>query len=231
MKTANLLPAWYLQQQRRQRYFRLHIGAMVLLGAAMIAASVYGRERLAVIEHQRDALAAQSANVPDPEPALRHEQADLQRLEDLRQARKELGNTVPMSAVIQQLQNDMTDGMALSNVSVDVRAEPVPGSGMIGDQRNPPRYRDVAHLSVIGIAPVDKMITTFIDRLSKNPLFTDVALDYTRSAQLQGYGVRKFEIQLSMDLDKLSAIDSSDVANSAAPIGVPTASGGPVHGQ
>ena len=109
-----------------------------------------------------------------------------------------------MSAVIQQLQNDMTPGMALSNVLIDVRSEPVKGCGFVGDTRNPPRYHDVAHLTVIGMAPDDRQVAQLIDSVSKNPLFADVTLDFTRTGALHNYPVRKFEIQLAMDLEPLT---------------------------
>ena len=83
------------------------------------------------------ALAATLKNIHDPAAKLQQAKTDLRRLEDLRLARQELGNTIPMSAVIQQLQNDMTRGMALSSVNVEVRPEPVRGSGVVGDPKNP----------------------------------------------------------------------------------------------
>jgi hypothetical protein len=121
--------------------------------------------------------------------------------------------------VIQQLQNGLTPGMALSHLEIVVRPEPVKGSGMVGDSRNPPRYRDEAHMTVVGIAPPpDNMFAVqFYNNIVKNPLFSDVTLDYTKSAILQGYPLRTFEIQLTMDLDKLST-DATDGASPAAPI-------------
>ena len=59
-----------------------------------------------------------------------------------------------MSAVVQQLRNEMTAGMALSNVAIDVRSEPLKGSGFVGDPHNPPKYHEVAHLNILGIAPM-----------------------------------------------------------------------------
>ncbi len=77
----------------------------------------------------------------------------LKRLNNLELAYRELGNTIPMSAVIQQIQNDMTMGMALSRVTIDVRSEPVKGSGFVGDAAHPPHNHDVAHIVVVGSRP------------------------------------------------------------------------------
>ncbi len=231
MKTVNLLPGWYRQQQRRQMRLHVHAGAMILLGAAMIGLTMAGRRQLAAANQRRDTLAATLQQYRDPAPQLQQAKADLQRLEDLRLARQELGNTIPMSAVIQQLQNGMTRGMAFSNVSVEVRPEPLRGSGVVGDPKNPPRYHDVAHLSITGIAPDESRIAAFIDHISRNPLFADVMLNYTRTGELQHYPVRRFEIQLSMDLERLTSVAPDSLA--AAPEGgdASLATGGSVHGQ
>ncbi len=231
MKTVNLLPGWYRQQQRRQVNLRFHAGAMLVLGATMIGLAMAGRRELTALNHRRDALAEALQQVKDPAPELQQAQTDLRRLEDLRLARQELGNTIPMSAVIQQLQNDMTRGMAFSNVGVEVRPEPVRGSGVVGDPKNPPRYHDVAHLSITGIAPDESRIAAFIDNISRNPLFADVMLNYTRTGELQHYPVRRFEIQLSMDLERLTSV-APDSAAAAPQVGDSSlATGGSVHGQ
>jgi Tfp pilus assembly protein PilN len=230
MKTVNLLPGWYRQQQRRQKNMRFHAGAMLLLGAAMVGATVFGRQQLAAQNHRRDALAATLQKICDPAVPLRQAKADLQRLEEVRLARQELGNTIPMSAVIQQLQNAMTRGMALSSVNVEVRPEPVRGSGVVGDLKNPPRYHDVAHLSVTGIAPDEGKIAAFIDNVARNPLFADVMLDYTRTGELQRYPVRRFEIQLRMDLERLTSVAPDSLAAGTAEIAPSSlATGVPAH--
>jgi len=217
MKTVNLLPQWYVMQGHRQKLLRLHVAVMVLMGAGMCGASWLGRQKLAAREAQRDRLALQLQSIADPTAEFLAAEADLHRLEELRLARKELGNTVPMSAVVQQLRNEMTPGMALSNVSIDVRSEPVKGSGFVGDPRNPPKYHDVAHLNILGIAPNDKQITQFIEVVSRNPLFAGVTLDFTRTSTLQSYSVRKFQIQLDMDLERLTTEDAGDRVATAAP--------------
>jgi Tfp pilus assembly protein PilN len=230
MKTINLLPEWYRQQQRRQGNMRLHAVVMVVLGGLMVAANYFGRRELATMNQRRDALAATFRAIPDPSAQLAQIKTDLHRLEDLRLARQESGNTIPMSAVVQQLQNDMTKGMALSNVSLEVRPEPIRGAGVVGDLKNPPRYHDVAHLSVVGIAPNDVQIARYIDCISKNPLFTDVTLDYTRTGEQQRRTVRKFDIQLNMDLERLTPVAPDALA--AAPTAAGTlVSGEPIDGH
>ncbi len=235
MKNVNLVPQWYQRQQRRKRNLRIHVGLMLAVGGLMLGARFVAQQRITSIDHTRDSLRQTLSSLPNPSRELQAKQADLKRLEDLRLARRELGNTIPMSAVIQQLQNDLTPGMALSNVLIDVRSEPIKGSGFVGDTKNPPRYHDVAHLTVVGLSPDNRQVDQFIDSASKNPLFSDITQDYTRTGGLHNYPVRKFEIQLAMDLEPLTAQTAEAPPGSASVAGAdnpsPADSEAADHGQ
>jgi hypothetical protein len=204
MKTVNLLPGWYLQHHRQSRNLKLHVMAMLVLAGVMFGAWTAGQKNVQVQNQKRDVLEARLAGIPDPQGLLRESQAKLQYLENRKKACSELGKTIPMSCVLQQLQNDMSKGMALSRVYVEIRPDAVKGSGLVGNENNPPKYHDVAYMSVEGVAPNDVQITQFWQRLSLNPLFSDVNLDYTRSGTIQSYMVRKFELKLKMDLERLT---------------------------
>ncbi|HVT82213.1 MAG TPA: hypothetical protein VHM90_16340 [Phycisphaerae bacterium] len=223
MKTVNLLPGWYLRQRRQERNIKLHVIAMLAIGGLMAGLSLLGRQQVNRLNAEKAQLEARLDMTPNPANDLQRVTIDLKRLQDLQQARQELGNTVPMSCVIQQLQNAMVPGMALTSVAIDVQPLPVKGSGVVGDQRNPPRYHEVAHVVIGGIAVEDRHIAALVRELTNNRLFTDVSQDYIRGGSLQNYSVRKFEIQLSMDLEKLAMQANETTAAE------PVASGGNAH--
>ena len=50
MKNVNLLPKWYLDQQKQKRNLRVHLGIIVLLGMAAVGATIAGRKRIALSE-------------------------------------------------------------------------------------------------------------------------------------------------------------------------------------
>jgi len=203
MKSVNLLPNWYLQQHRQKRNVRLHVLTMLGLAGVMAGLWSVSLKTIEIQQKQRDALQQKLAATPDPQAAVRDAQIRLQYLENRKKACSELGKTIPVSCVLQQLQNDMTDGMALSRVYLEVRPDPVKGSGL-ADSQKPTRLHDVAYLSVEGIAPTDVQITKFWESLAKNPLFTDVNLEHTKAGTLQAYLVRRFELKMKMDLERLT---------------------------
>jgi hypothetical protein len=207
MKTVNLLPDWYLNEHRQKKRLALHFALMLALGGAMLTWHMMGRNETTRLLAQRDQLARQAATLVDPTADIAKAEAEKRRLENLQVAFRELGNTIPMSAVVQQVINDMTTGMSLSRVVVEVRQQAVKGSGFVGDVKNPPKYHDVAYLTVVGVAPNDVQIAQLIGKISSNVLFNDVSLNYTRTELLRDYNVRRFEIQMNMDLERLTSED------------------------
>lgn len=218
MKIVNLLPEWYLRAQRERCSLRIRLLLMLVLGGVMVGWTFVGRGQVRQLQHQRDALVRQGEIVHSLGGDLQRAENDIRRLENLQLAYRDLGTTVPMSAVLQQIPNNMTVGMALSRATIDVRAEPVRNSGMVGDPRNPPRYHNIARLNLVGLAPNDVLIAQLIGRISANPLFTDVSLNFTRTETLREYSVRRFEIQMQVDLDRLA---TEDPTNPGGPSDVP----------
>lgn len=217
MKTVNLLPEWYLNEHRQKKRFALHLTLMLALAGVMLTWHMIGRSELTHLQNQRHTLAHKASQLADPTAEIAQTEAEKRRLENLQIAFRELGSTIPMSAVVQQVLNDMTAGMSLSRVSIDVRQQAVKGSGFVGDTKNPPKYHDVAYLTVVGVAPNDVQIAQLIGKISSNPLFSDVSLNYTRTELLRDYSVRRFEIQMNMDLERLTSEDPSVAQKLDAP--------------
>ena len=207
MKNVNLLPGWYLRRQRERQSLHTRIWLMLALGGVMVGWTMVGRAQLRQLTDERDDLVRQGELVANLAVKLQDKQAEIQRLEHLQLAVRELGKSVPMSRVINQVRNNMTAGMAMSRINVDVRPEPIKGGGFVGDAKNPPRYHDVAHLTVVGVSPDDEKIANLIKGLAANPLFTEISMNYTRTKLLRDYSVREFEIQMQIDLDRLTTED------------------------
>jgi hypothetical protein len=171
---------------------------------------------------QHAALQERLKMLPDEENLVKTRQAELARLQNIQLAYQELGSPVPMSAVMQQIQNDMSPGMALSQVTIEVQPEAVKGSGFVGDASAPPKFHDVARLTVVGVSPDDEKMVRLIQKLSANPLFTDVSLNYARNEAIREYAVRRVEIHMQMDVEQLGTEDAapgSAAASKAVAIG------------
>jgi hypothetical protein len=216
MKTVNLLPEWYLHQRRQKRRTQMHVLAMLLIAGALAAGNVVCVRHAGEMRDQHAALLAKLEKVPDQDALVKTRQAELEKLQNIQLAYQELGSPVPMSAVIQQIQNDMNPGMTLSQVAIEVQPEAVKGSGFVGDSKAPPKFHDVARLTVVGVSPNDEQVVHLIQKLSGNPLFGEVSLNYTRNETVRDYSVRRFEIHMQMDVEQLGTEDSPPATKSVA---------------
>jgi hypothetical protein len=216
MKTVNLLPEWYLHQRRQKRRTQMHVVAMLLIAGALATGNVVCVRHAQEMRDQHAALLAKLEKVPDQDALVKTRQAELEKLQNIQLAYQELGSPVPMSAVIQQIQNDMNPGMTLSQVAIEVQPEAVKGSGFVGDNKAPPKFHDVARLTVVGVSPNDEQVVHLIQKLSGNPLFGEVSLNYTRNETVRDYSVRRFEIHMQMDVEQLGTEDSPPATKSVA---------------
>lgn len=216
MNKVNLLPDWYLQQQRQVQIMRWRVAMMLGLAVAMFGWTLAEKAHIGVLARQAQAL-SEPLPIPQNLPGLliRQEQRIL-HAKEVQLAYRDVGNTVPTSALIQQILNNLTPGMALSRMTLDVRAEPIKNAAPTTtasaggtDDSSIRRFHEIAHLTVDGVAPGDVVIAQLIDRLQKNHLITDLSLNFARNELLHGYSVRRFEIQMTIDLDRLSAPPSS----------------------
>jgi hypothetical protein len=205
MTKVNLLPDWYLWQQREARRLRWRIALLLVLATCLTAWTLAERahtESLARIAASLDGPLPVPRDLPE---LLEQKETQIRTYHDLRVAYGDVGHTVPMSALLQQVQNDMAPGMALSRATISVLSEPFKErSNAASGPPAPARFHEVAHFTVVGVAPNDLLIAQLIDRLQRNRLFDDLSLNYARSEILRNTNVRRFEIQMTIDLDRLS---------------------------
>ena len=207
MKRVNLLPAWYIKQQHERSRLRVRI-TLLVCGMLTLAAWVgFQKSHLASLERRQALLTSQLQELHHVDADLAAAKAELSKAEMLRAAYRELGPTVPMSALLQQIQNDLEPGMMLSRVGIDVRDESPRQVGPV-DVKTRPKPRPVAHITAVGFAPNDVLIANVIGRYSSNPLLSEVTLNYSRPELVQEYAVRRFEIQMIIDLSRLNAEDT-----------------------
>ncbi len=215
MKKVNLLPAWYIKQKHERSRLRVRV-ALLFCGVLTLAAWItFQKSHIAMLQARYDTLTKQAAELHRVDGDLAAARQDLAQAESLRAAYRELGPTVPMSTLLQQIHNDMEKGMALSRVSVDIREETPRRAGPIDTRAPQPKPRPMARIVAIGLSPNDVGIATLIGRLSNNPLFSEVTLNYSRAEVVQDYSARRFEIQMVMDLSRLHAEDSHEPQTAA----------------
>jgi len=203
MKKVNLLPRWYIHERRDRRLFRTRLFLICCMAAVMIVWKIGDDQYLAKLAATAGELHEQQAIVGNLATELSDRRTFNTKLKQLAADYRELGQPAPSFELLQQIHNELTPGMALTAVAMDIKKDPVAGSGNVGDKSNPPRYRHTAVFRIDGIAPDDQVIAQMVDRLTHNPLFLDVSMNFTKPDVLRGVVIRRFQIRLSVDLERI----------------------------
>jgi Tfp pilus assembly protein PilN len=96
-------------------------------------------------------------------------------------------DSIPRSIILYELTQRLPDSSYLNDIRLETRSRPVEKDSVMHTQ----------HITLLGIAPSDSSISSYIDALSTSSYFTAVSLVY---AQQEGATTkRKFSIQLEVD--------------------------------
>ncbi len=211
---TSFLPEDYLARKvaRRTNFICLSLFAVVMVG--VLAAWFVTDQQRAEVRRQQAQISASYA-----EAAKR-----IEELEDL-QLRKQqmihkariiavLVERVPRSLIMAELINHMPPALSLMELDLDttvVRATERPRTA-IERQRDamnkkqaleavnePAASETTVNLKMVGIAPTDVEVSTFIARLNQHAMFTDVVLAFSEQTRVLDRPMRRFRIDATLN--------------------------------
>jgi Tfp pilus assembly protein PilN len=203
MRELEFLPEWYPKvRQRRQR---------VALQAWITLILICGLG-LWVILVQRN-VQARAIELSGLRTDLNHSESDLQRLEDLLQLQRQLGQQdqifakigrpIEATRIITTLEQMMPKEMALLDLSVDTADAPkaaATGSLASRARKEVKETEQQLRFKVHGVSPTDVDLAEFLAKLTGKPFFKDVELTYSHERQESAHVMREFEVTFIMDL-------------------------------
>ena len=203
MREIDFLPPWYARLQERRRSLRLLVWCALIVVCGLISALGMARQNEARAQITLDSLKgqAQQANL---------ELDQMQRLESLqkkwrRQAEvvERLGNHVESSRLINALVKAMPPGIALTELNIDGEEIQVAMTSVaraaLKDPGNPPLERRL-RVRLLGYAPTDVDLATFMTDLNTVPFFDRVAPTFVRDKLEGGHVLREFELTFTITL-------------------------------
>ncbi len=206
MDSIDFLPASYLRRQAaRQRRLRkaLYVCAA---GVGLMGWWTLHAGMNAQLESKRDRLARQSQSFQqeveyrqsllDDRTALRHEMA----------IRDELETGVTYTQVIATISELKPEALGLTRIAFRT-VLPAPRTAAAQPNRTPRPTAEADPLEQIqidlsGIAPDDLTVQLFVEALDEHVLFTRVTPTSSRSDTVDNLEVRRFELQLEVDLHR-----------------------------
>lgn len=201
MRELEFLPRWYPALTFRRRLVRVQAW-----GIAAVTVVLAG---WAMVGHRQVRCAART--LENVQTQLVQTGVDLQRLSDVEAVKKELehqaqivsalGVHVPASRMLGALAQLMPPEMALVSLSVHTDEELAELTDMDRARGLTPQLQRRLDLHLVGLAPTDEELATFMTRLVGVPYFSEVALVKTEDYHEKGHLMRRFEVTFALDLN------------------------------
>ena len=192
------------RRARRKRMVRVAyllavcVGALALLGVTRHARVGKAQAELVLIGERSSNVQRQLATLS----FLQAQHADLlvkKRIDE------ELGSRADAVDVLAELGRLMPDSIALTFLNLEAVTVQTPSGGAKlarsawptaagAAQQIKDRAVNRMRLDLVGLAPTDVDVATFIGQLSASPLFEDVSMGYVKNTRLQDRSAREFRV-------------------------------------
>ncbi|MEM9883752.1 MAG: PilN domain-containing protein [Planctomycetota bacterium] len=207
----NFLPKSYRQaRSRRGRVMRrvaLVAAAAGCVGAATVGMKAHSRSLRLTAERLEDTVQTERTTM-GVITGLDKRRSELLAQFDLK---RELVPALTYSQVLSALSATLPEGVAVSELAMrSVRPKPEPrvvpeatgrrGGGAVSEE---PAYEpDVVGVELIGLAPDDLSVASWVAALDGHPFFSKVSLRSTRPVETRGLIARRFSLSAVVDLDR-----------------------------
>ena len=208
MREVEFLPDWYPKVRQRKRMVALQawITLILLCGLGLwmllVQRNVHAREVELSALHED----------------LSQSETELERLEDLLQLQRQLGQQdqifvkigrpVETTRIITTLEQMMPRDMALLDLTVETEEAKTVGGGLSAraqrENRDAQQAAPQLRFRMHGVAPTDMDLGEFLAKLTGKPFFKNVELMYSHERQDRGHVMREFEVAFAMDLAGIS---------------------------
>lgn len=207
MRELEFLPAWYHQSRRWRRIVGWQTYGLLLLITALSAWVMVSQRNLRADQQTLDSIEKQLARTRVDQQILA-EKLDLrQKLQTQEELLKSLGQQVEMTRLLQALDKLMPPEMSLVEVECNTEETPRPVS-TVAAVRNaisrsaPPEMDRRLKVRLLGVAPSNSDLATFVAGLASQPFLEQVALPYSKNVYDSGHVLREFSITFSMNLNQ-----------------------------
>lgn len=207
MREMEFLPGWYSQLEKRRRLLRLQVCLTLVLIAGlalwMVLADRNKRASAATLDTitgqlvQTDAQLAQMARMEAARRQCRQKADVLARL----------GNHVDSARIMGKLAEVIPANVSLSSVNLDVEETQVmmtPAQRAAQKDPNAVQLDRKLRARILGIAPTDVELATFLTELNRVPFLDDVTVNFARDRREAGHVLREFELVFSINLNAAS---------------------------
>jgi len=121
---------------------------------------------------------------------------------------RRLGTHVPVARLIDVLADAMPPEMALLELQFSTQEKAMSDAARRAPSDEPARVDHVLSMRIVGVAPTDLDLSTFIGNMERIPYFSDGQLANSQGRFESGHVMREFDVTFTMDLDPSLSADA-----------------------
>jgi Tfp pilus assembly protein PilN len=215
MADMSFLPADYLEKRAQRRTNLISLTLFVIVMSAIVAAFFWTDQQDTDVRKLR-----QTVDKQFEEAAKRLEQMDelhahKQQMMTKASVTASLIEKVRRTVVLSELINHMPTEMGLLELALEskeLRSAPAasPRTAMDKARANKAAsgqplpeivepVKSTVKVTMVGIAPTDVQVAQFMTKIGKNPLFTDLNLQYSEESKIDDRAMRKFRVEMMLN--------------------------------
>ncbi len=218
---TTFLPEDYLARRAERRTDIICLTLFVVVMAGVFAAFLITNREWAEVKEARRVINAEYQDAAAKIAELTELQAQEAEMLEKAELASALVERAPRSILLAEFINRMPARLSLIEfnlLSEKIKPQPSADSGSRSiskpkrgktraqvqaeqaEQKATPDRFEVA-IEMVGVAPTDLEVSSFITELNQHELLQDVTLEYSEETELQGQMMREFKVVLSLDPD------------------------------
>lgn len=203
MREVEFLPTWYAQLQKRRRSLVLQVWVSVAIAVGLgLWVFLAGRNRC-IAEDALGAIKGQWEQANEQVQQLDRMEALSKQWRQQAEVLGRLGEHVKVSQMLAKLGELMPPTVSLLSLElmVEETSSPAVATGKPGGKDALPARDRRLRVKLVGVAPTNMEMATFVIELNKVPFFDGVAPTYARDRRESGHVLREFELTFSVNLN------------------------------
>lgn len=205
-QAVNFLPEDYVEKRTAQRSAMLFIAMFLLVMMGIGVAYLMARQQLLVDQAQNELLNKEYEDAAKHVAQLQELEREKQRMMTKAEVTAVLLERVQRSKLIEEMTRLMPKGTSWLTLDLKTRDSTAPRSVVKTDELKatpgfepaPAPTKEVC-VDLVGMAPTDNQVATFIAALGKCELLTDVNLLYTEEYKHNDQMLRRFRVEMKIN--------------------------------
>ncbi|MFW6059171.1 MAG: PilN domain-containing protein [Phycisphaeraceae bacterium] len=198
----NFLPASYRRRVRRRNTMMRQLALLGMLALLLVVWWVGQGQQTAALRRYANELEGNVHMARDQMSEVAQLRDQYKHLRHQMRVQQILAAPLRHTQILATLGREVPDSVTLTDLSMRTeRAAPEAVLIADGEEQAMSRHHEV-HLTLTALAPEDMVVANMLSALKRHALFSDAAIQYSRTVERYDVSAREFQMRVTVDLDR-----------------------------